>query len=82
MSQTTNSIDERLRICLPRFPSELRRDLRLADLGMDSMDTVEFLCAVHEEFGVRLSEAEFHPEQTIGGLLGIIEQKVIPSAQL
>jgi acyl carrier protein len=42
---------------------------------MDSMDTVELLCVVHEEFGVRLTETDFHPQQTIDGLLRAIAQK-------
>jgi hypothetical protein len=39
------------------------------------MDTVEFLCAIHAEFGVRLTEAEFRPQQTIRGLIAIISAR-------
>ncbi len=70
-----SSIAEHLQLCLPRLPFSQKPDTRIADLGLDSMDTVELLCVVHEEFGVRLSESDFHPEQTIGGLLSAIADK-------
>jgi acyl carrier protein len=65
-------IAERLELCLPRLSLAENPTTRIGDLGLDSMDTVELLCVVHEEFGVRLSERDFHPAQTIGGLLSAI----------
>ena len=76
LEHNTASIAERLRLCLPHLAPELQDESRtLGSLALDSMDTVEFLCVVHEEFGVRLTEGEFHPRQTIGGLLATIMQK-------
>lgn len=76
LEHTTDSIAERLRLCLPRLAPELHDEAHtLESLALDSMDTVEFLCVVHAEFGVRLTEDEFHPQQTIGGLLTNILQK-------
>ena len=66
------SIAERLQLCLPHQPIFHRPETRLAELAFDSMDTVELLCVIHEEFGVRLTESEFHPAQTVGGLLDAI----------
>jgi acyl carrier protein len=60
---------ERLRRCLPHTAAEAKPDTRIDSLAFDSMDTVEFLCAVHEEFGVRLTTADFPPDQTIRELL-------------
>jgi acyl carrier protein len=71
---STDDISDRLSLCLPRL-SELRPTTSVADLALDSMDTVELLCVIHAEFGVRLTEVEFHPQQTIGGLLTAIAQK-------
>lgn len=72
----TKPIVERLRLCLPRLTTHLTdASTTLGELGLDSMDTVEFLCAVHLEFGVRLTESEFHPRQTIGGLLAVIASR-------
>lgn len=73
--EPTETIAERLRLCLPRLAPELHAHTRLAELALDSMDTVEFLCVVHEEFGVRLTDAEFFPQQTIGGLLEVIAER-------
>lgn len=72
---TTDDISARLGLCLPRLARELHPASRVADLALDSMDTVELLCVIHAEFGVRLTEEEFHPGQTIGGLLTAISQK-------
>ena len=67
---TPESVAERMRLCLPRFATRLDGEPgTVADLELDSMDTVELLCVVHEELGVRLTEREFHPQQTIAALL-------------
>lgn len=72
----TKTIVERLQLCLPRLTTDLADEsTTLGELGLDSMDTVEFLCAVHLEFGVRLTESEFHSEQTMGGLLTAIARR-------
>lgn len=71
----TTSVAERLQLCLPRLPLKQPPATCVADLGLDSMDTVELLCVIHEEFGVRLTESDFHPDQTIGGLLAAIARK-------
>ena len=75
---TAESVAAQLRLCLPGLASRWREDARLADLALDSLDTVEFLCVVHDEFGVRLTEAEFHPQQTVGGLFRLIAEKSPP----
>jgi acyl carrier protein len=72
----TKTVVERLQLCLPRLTAQLTDEsTKLGELALDSMDTVEFLCAVHLEFGVRLTESEFHPQQTIGGLLTTIVRR-------
>ena len=74
-TESTKSIGERLQLCLPRVRLTQNFDTRIADLGLDSMDTVELLCVIHEEFGIRITEVDFHPQQTISGLLHAIAQK-------
>ncbi len=72
----TECIAQRLRLCLPRLAPQLTDEAApLGELCLDSMDSVELLCVIHEEFGVRLTEREFHPGQTIGGLLNHIAQE-------
>ncbi len=55
----------RLRQCLPRLANLLKENVPLRELALDSMDTVELLCAVDDEFGVRLSEDEFQPARSL-----------------
>lgn len=64
----------RLRARLPKHT--LDPDMPLRALGLDSMDTVELLCAIHEEFHVRLTEAEFQPDQRLGDLAETIARKI------
>jgi acyl carrier protein len=69
---TIEEIAERLELRLPRLHLGADPDVRVADLGLDSMDTVELLCVSHEEFGLRLTESDFNPRQTVTGLLSAI----------
>jgi acyl carrier protein len=73
----SHQILHRLRLCLPRLAAQLREDIPLNELGLDSMDTVELLCAIHEEFGVRLTESEFTPSMTLNALAQHISQSQI-----
>ena len=70
----TEEVSARLDLCLPRLANRLVPSARLSELALDSMDTVELLCVIHEEFGVRLTEDEFRPDQTVDGLLAVIAQ--------
>ncbi|MEN3939760.1 acyl carrier protein [Prosthecobacter sp. SYSU 5D2] len=58
----------RLRLNLPRLAPLLREDVPLNELALDSMDHVELLCAIHEEFGVRLTPAELAPGASLTSL--------------
>jgi len=69
---TIESIAGHLQLCLPRIPLHTNPYTRVADLALDSLDTVELLCVIHEEFGVRLTETDFNPAQTVEALLNAI----------
>ncbi len=76
MNTTTHETPaERFRRCLPAAIRDAAETTRLDELGLDSMDTVDFLCAVHEEFGVRLTADEVQPGQTLRGLFTTIVQR-------
>jgi acyl carrier protein len=64
----------RLLGCLRGVPERPSPDLPFRALALDSLDTVDFLCAVHAEFGVRLTEAQFHPQQTLAGLAQFLSE--------
>ena len=70
-----SSVAEQLRLCIPHLAEGFRDEARLGELALDSMDTVELLCVIHEEFGVRLSEEEFQPQRTVAELAAIIAEK-------
>ena len=65
----------RLRQCLPVPWRNFPANRPLVELGLDSLDTVEFLCTVHVEFGIRLREEDFSPGQTLEGLHAAILQR-------
>jgi acyl carrier protein len=75
MTATLTSL-ERLRQCLPRSAAAAAADpaATIECLGFDSLDLVEFLCAVDEEFGLRLTADDLPPGQTLAGLLARIDQ--------
>ena len=43
-------------------------DTQLADLSIDSLDVVELLCLIDEEFDVRLEQGRFEELGTVGNL--------------
>lgn len=45
------------------------------DLCMDSLDTVEFIMAVEEEFNIEISDEESDKILTVGEVLDFIESK-------
>ena len=45
------------------------------DLGADSLDTVELVMAVEEEFGVEISDEDAEKARTVADLIKFIEQK-------
>ena len=45
------------------------------DLGADSLDTVELVMALEEEFGIEIPDEEAEKLQTVGDALRYIEEK-------
>lgn len=54
----------------------LKQDQPLHELQIDSLDLVQILCAIDEEFAVPLSPDEFAKVGTFGDLAELIAQKV------
>ena len=59
---------DRLRDRLPASMRVARADTLLCDLPIDSLDTVELLCLIDDEFRVRLGEGTFQSLRTVGDL--------------
>ncbi|MCX5657015.1 MAG: acyl carrier protein [Candidatus Omnitrophica bacterium] len=45
------------------------------DLGADSLDTVELVMALEEEFGVEISDEDAEKMRTVGDAIKYIEEK-------
>ena len=46
------------------------------DLGADSLDTVELVMALEEEFGIEIPDEDAEKIQTVGDAIRYIEEKV------
>ena len=73
---------EHLRARLPGPLGNARLDTPLADLSIDSLDVVELLCLIDEEFGVRLEEGLFEKFRTVGDLVEAIVHRSSASAEV
>ena len=56
---------------------ELKDDASfINDLGADSLDTVELVMALEEEFGIEIPDADAEKMSTVGDAVRYIEEKV------
>lgn len=46
------------------------------DLGADSLDTVELVMALEEEFGIEISDEDAEKIRTVGDAIKYIEEKI------
>ena len=46
------------------------------DLGVDSLDVVEYVMALEDEFGVELPEGDLEEASSVGDLLDVVMAKV------
>jgi len=65
---TGDAVLNHLRARLPGPLGHARSDTQLADLSIDSLDVVELLCLIDEEFDVRLEQGRFEELGTVGNL--------------
>ncbi|MEY4632803.1 MAG: acyl carrier protein [Actinomycetota bacterium] len=56
--------------------SQVTRDATFADLEADSLDVVEFVMELEEEFGISVPEEELAEVKTVGQAFDIIAAKV------
>jgi acyl carrier protein len=79
---TAGAVLDHLRARLPGPLGHARLDTPLADLSIDSLDVVELLCLIDEEFDVRLEEGRFEKFRTVGDMADAIVQHSGASAQV
>lgn len=54
--------------------SDIRpEDQLLADLNLDSLDTVELAMAIEDEFGIELRDAHIEGARTVADLIAIVQ---------
>lgn len=46
------------------------------DLNLDSLDRYELTMALEDEFGVRITDAEVDPLNTVGQIVALVERKL------
>jgi acyl carrier protein len=64
---------------LSKMPQPLDLGMTFADLNMDSLDVVEILQMVEDDFGITVSDREAAGVETLGQALDLLRSKV-PSA--
>ena len=57
--------------------SEVKFDARFVeDLGADSLDTVELVMALEEEFSIEISDEDAEKAKTVGDVVEYIDKKI------
>lgn len=46
------------------------------DLGADSLDTVELVMALEEDFGIEISDEDAEKAKTVGDVISYIDKKI------
>ncbi len=81
-STTDNHLSVDVRRLLPPQAQMASPHARLGDLGLDSMDIVDFLCALDEDFQIRLTTDELTNETTIDELIALVNLKTQTALKL
>lgn len=55
---------------------EITEDSTFENLGADSLDTIELIMKIEDEFGIRLPDEETDSVKTVKDLVDIIEKKL------
>jgi acyl carrier protein len=78
---TGDDVLGRLRSRLPGPMRDARAETLLTDLPIDSLDTVELLCLIDDEFGVRFEQTQFQGFRTVGDLAEVVARSTTQGAQ-
>jgi len=60
------------------LPEEIRPDLQLAELGIDSLDALNILFALEEAFGITIPDEQARQMKTVDDMVTMI-QGLLPS---
>lgn len=59
--------------------SDVKPDTPFTDLGADSLDTVELVMAVEDEFGVEIPDADAEAITTVAGFEAWLDKHPVPA---
>jgi acyl carrier protein len=72
---TFDAVAARLGSLLPVPAASLTPGTSLADLAVDSIDLIEIVVDLQEEFGVHFTQAELRPVLTLGDLVALLRER-------
>lgn len=73
---TLDKVKELMAQQLNKKPEEITEDKEIVkDLGADSLDVVEMLMNLEEEYGITISDDEAIDVKTVGDIVKIIDKK-------
>ena len=73
------SIEERVRALLKNWcieAAEPTNDSTFVDLGFDSLDEIEFIMALEDEFAIEITDEDAAPCKTFGQALALVQRLV------
>ncbi len=77
MTDTVNRVKSIIAEQLGVKPEEVTPEASFVeDLGADSLDTVELVMALEEEFGIEISDEDAEKMTTVGDAVKYIEDKI------
>ena len=55
-------------------PTEITRETKFDDLGLDSLDLIEVIMSVEDEFGIDIDNEEIYDTKTVGPFVEYLER--------
>lgn len=75
MAVTSDQILEKVKEVVPNFgiePAAVSLDSTLEDLDMDSLDVVEVMQAIEDDFGIQVPDGDLEDISTIGDAIAAV----------
>ena len=75
MAVTQESVLEKIKEIVPKFgvdPTAVTLEATLEDLDMDSLDVVEIMQAIEDDFGVRVPDEDLEGLATMGDTIAAV----------
>jgi len=61
---------------LPCEPGDIKKESTFADLGADSLDSVELIMGFEEEFSIEIPDEDAEKIKTVGNAIDYIDKKL------